>query len=201
MTAMTQRIEFYFDLGSPAAYLASTQLPSIAAAAGAELVYKPVLLGGIFQATGNASPITVPAKGAYMLRDLARYARRYGVPLQFNAFFPINTLTVMRIALGLQRRQPEQFLPYVAGLYRAIWADGLNVGDAAVLRGVIEALGLDAEAALALAQDADIKSALKQETEQAVQRGLFGVPAMFVKGEMFWGQDRLDWVRDALRKP
>lgn len=190
--------EFYFDFGSPTAYLAHTQLPGIAADTGAELVYRPVLLGGIFQATGNASPVANPAKGAYMMRDLARFARRYGVPLNFNPFFPINTLQLMRLSTGLQQRQPEHFLPFVSAVYQATWVDGRNVGDEAVVRGLLSDLGADANAVLALAQDAEIKTLLKQETERAVQRGLFGLPAMFVNDEFFWGQDRLDFVREAL---
>lgn len=195
---MSKCIEFYFDFGSPTSYLAHTQLPDIAAQAGAELIYKPVLLGGIFQATKNASPVTIPAKGAYVLRDLARFARRYDVPMRMNPHFPINTLSLMRMAIGLQQRQPQHFLPFVSAIYRATWVEGLNTGDAAVLRPVLERLGVDAEAVLALAQDEEVKVLLKVETEKAVKRGLFGLPTMFVGDEMFWGQDRLDFVRDAL---
>ena len=85
---MSKTVEFYFDFGSPATYLAWTQLPRLCAESGAQLVYKPMLLGGVFQATGNASPVTVPAKGRFMLQDLARFARRYQVPMQFNPHFP-----------------------------------------------------------------------------------------------------------------
>lgn len=190
--------EFYFDFGSPTAYLAHTQLPGITADTGAELVYRPVLLGGLFQATGNASPAMNPAKGAYMMRDLARFARRYGVPLGFNPFFPINTLQLMRLATALQQCQPAHFLPFVSAVYQATWVDGRNVGDEAVVCGLLRDLGADADAVLALARDEEVKARLKQETEQAVRRGLFGLPAMFVNDELFWGQDRLDFVREAL---
>ena len=93
---MSKTLEFFFDLGSPATYLAYTQLPALCAKTGAQVVYQPMLLGGVFKATGNASPIMVPAKGRYMLDDLARYAKRYNVPLRFNPHFPINTLVLMR---------------------------------------------------------------------------------------------------------
>ena len=191
-------VDFYFDFGSPAAYLAYTQLPALAAQTGAELVYRPVLLGGIFQATRNASPIAVPAKGAYIMRDFARCARRYGVVLNFNPHFPFNTLNLMRMAIGLQQRRPQDFLPFVSAVYRAIWVDELKVSDDAILRGVVEKAGLDADMILALAQDETIKALLKQETEKAVQRGLFGLPVMIVDDELYWGQDRLDFVREAL---
>ena len=197
---MSKSIEFYFDFGSPTAYLAYTQLPQIAAAAGAELIYKPVLLGGIFQSTHNASPMMVPAKGQYMLLDLARFARRYGVPLRFNPHFPINTLQLMRGAAGVQLRLPQRFAAYVDTLYRAMWVDGRNLGDAAVLGEVLAQGGFDPQEILALAADAAVKEHLKNETEAAVKRGLFGVPAMFVDGAMFFGQDRLDFVREALQQ-
>ena len=100
---MTKTVEFYFDLGSPATYLAYTQLPKICEQTDSRLVYIPMLLGGVFKATGNASPATIPAKGLYMFQDLDRYAKRYGVPLKFNPHFPINTLVLMRAVTGIQR--------------------------------------------------------------------------------------------------
>ena len=195
---MSKRIEFYFDFGSPTAYLAWTQLPKIAAEAGAELVYKPVLLGGIFQATGNSPPAAVPAKGKYMLRDLARYAARYRVPLNFNPFFPINTLQLMRGASGLQLRQPERFPAYVDAVFRGMWVDKLNMGDPAVLGALLVKAGFEPQALLALTADAEVKERLKTDTAAAVARGLFGAPTLFVDQEMYFGQDRLDFVRDAL---
>ena len=106
MAENIKQIEFFFDFGSPTSYLAYTQLPRIAAAAGAQLVLRPMLLGGVFKATGNTSPVTVPAKGRWMFSDLPLWAQRYGVPFAFNPAFPINTLTLMRGAAGLQLRQP-----------------------------------------------------------------------------------------------
>src|SRR5690606_22003876 len=133
ITAMSKTLEFFFDVGSPASYMAWTQLPELCASAGAELVYRPMLLGGVFQATGNASPGTVPAKGRYMNADLQRYARRYGVTLNFNPFFPINTLTLMRAATGLQLREPARFEHYLETIFQAMWIDEKNLGEPAVL--------------------------------------------------------------------
>ena len=103
---MTKTVDFYFDFGSPAAYLAYTQLPKLARETGAEVVMKPMLLGGVFQATGNRPPISVPLKGNYLFKDLDRYARRYDVPLNMNPHFPINTVTLMRVDVGLALRNP-----------------------------------------------------------------------------------------------
>jgi 2-hydroxychromene-2-carboxylate isomerase len=194
----SKSVEFFFDFGSPTAYLAWTQLPGICQATDATLAYRPMLLGGVFQATGNASPVTVPAKGRYMLADLARFAYRYGVPLQFNPHFPVNTLTLMRGAVGLQMREPARFNDYVAAMFRAMWVDGLNMGDPAVVATVLSKAGFDPRAVLELASDLAIKEQLKSNTEEAVRRGAFGAPTMFVGDQMFFGQDRLDFVRETL---
>ncbi|WP_315808350.1 2-hydroxychromene-2-carboxylate isomerase [Pseudomonas sp. C9-3] len=195
---MSKSVEFYFDFGSPTSYLAYTQLPGICAEAGAELVYRPVLLGGVFQATGNASPIAVPAKGRYTLIDMTRFARRYGVPMKMNPHFPINTLTLMRAATGIQLRQPERFEALLACVFRGMWVDALNLGDPAVLGPLLAEAGFDPQALLALTAEQEVKDALKANTEAAIKRGMFGAPTFFVGNEMFFGQDRLDFVREAL---
>ncbi|QHG23292.1 2-hydroxychromene-2-carboxylate isomerase [Pseudomonas sp. DTU12.1] len=195
---MNKTLEFFFDLGSPTTYLAYTQLPGICAETGSQLVYQPILLGGIFKATGNASPITIAAKGRYMLQDLARYAKRYGVPLKFNPHFPINTLTLMRAVTGIQLRQPERFIDFIDCLFRALWVDGRNLGDPAVVAAVLAEHGFDPAQVLELAQDEAVKDALKHKTEEAIARGVFGAPSLFVGQQLFFGQDRLDFVREAL---
>ena len=195
---MSKTLEFFFDLGSPATYLAYTQLPALCAATGAHLVYQPMLLGGVFKATGNASPITIPAKGRYMFDDLARYARRYNVPLKFNPHFPINTLMLMRAVTGIQLHQPERFDDFVDCLFRALWVEGRHLGDPEVVAAVLAEHGFDPEKVLALANDEAVKAALKDNTEQAVKRGVFGAPSMFVGSQLFFGQDRLEFVREAL---
>ncbi|MDD5333356.1 MAG: 2-hydroxychromene-2-carboxylate isomerase [Rhodoferax sp.] len=195
---MSKTVEYYFDFGSPAAYLASTQLPALASDTGATVLWRPMLLGGVFVATGNASPASVPAKGKYIFRDFARFAGRYGVPLKTNPFFPINTLTLMRIAVGLQMRQDPRFMDYCNAMFRAIWVEAQNMNDPATVAGVLQAAGFDARALLALASEQAVKDQLKAATEEAVSRGVFGAPTFFVAEQMFWGQDRLDFVREAL---
>ncbi len=195
---MSKTVEFFFDFGSPASYLAWTQLPQLCTAHGATLVYRPMLLGGVFQATGNASPVTIPAKGAYTFKDFSRFARRYGVPLNFNPNFPINTLALMRAATGVQLHMPERFEAFVAAIYTALWVNGLNLGDPAVVGDVLVKAGFDPQWILALTAQQDVKDALKATTEEAVRRGVFGAPSMFVGDELFFGQDRLDFVREAL---
>ena len=195
---MSKQVEFFFDVGSPTTYLAWTQLPTLCTQAGAELVYRPMLLGGVFQATGNASPANVPAKGRYMNADMARFARRYGVPLAPNPFFPINTLTLMRGAAGAQLRAPQRFQAYLRAVFDAMWVAPQNLNDPATTAQALAAAGFDPAELMGWANDAEVKAALRASTEEAVARGVFGAPTMFVGHQMFFGQDRLDFVREAL---
>jgi 2-hydroxychromene-2-carboxylate isomerase len=195
---MTKSVDFYFDFGSPAAYLAATQLPHVCADTGAELVWKPMLLGGVFQATGNHSPAEIAPKGPYMTVDLQRFARRYGVPFVHNPHFPINTLLLMRGATAIQLQQPGRFDAYVDAIYHAMWVEPRNLNDPAEVGAVLQAAGFDPAALLAAAGQQEVKDRLKAVTQEAVARGVFGAPTMFVGSDMFWGQDRLDFVREAL---
>jgi 2-hydroxychromene-2-carboxylate isomerase len=195
---VTKSVEFYFDFGSPTAYLAYRRLRQLAQAYGLRIEYRPMLLGGVFKATGNTSPVAIPAKGQYMLQyDLPRFARRYGVTLRFNPHFPINTLNLMRGAIAAQRL--GCFDTYVDAVYEATWVGEKNMGDPEVVAATLAAAGLDAEALLALSQDPQVKSELAEATEAAVARGVFGAPTLFMDGEMYFGQDRLDFIEEALR--
>ena len=124
---MGKTVEFFFDFGSPASYLAWTQLPRLAAEAGATIAWRPMLLGGVFKATGNQSPVTIPAKGRWMNDDIRRWAKRYGVPFAFNPHFPINTLTLMRGAAGVQLRQPGRFDAYLKAVFEALAGSGCDL--------------------------------------------------------------------------
>ena len=157
---VARRVEYFFDFGSPTSYLAWTQLPRLLAETRAEIVWRPMLLGGVFKATGNASPVSVPAKGRWMNADIARWAERYGVPFTFNAHFPINTLTLMRGATGLQMRQPEDFGRYLAVVSKSMWEEGANLGDPAVLAATLAAAGFDVDAFVAMVGDPEVKAKL-----------------------------------------
>lgn len=192
---MSKPIEFLFDVGSPTTYLAHKRIPDLIARTGVEVIYVPVLLGGIFKATGNASPVTVPAKGVYMGADMARFAKKFGVTLNMNPFFPINTITMMRMLAGLVGEDP--FPGLVDTLFDAMWKGRKNMGDPEVLADVLTRAGFDPEALLAIAASDAAKDRLKTNTESAVARGAFGAPTFFVGEEMFFGQDRLDFVEEA----
>jgi len=191
--------EFWFDFGSTATYLAWTQLPALEAATGAKAIWKPMLLGAVFQAAGNQSPANIPAKGKYIFADFARFARRYGVTLNRNPYFPINTLLLMRIAIVMQIKGDARFLEYCKAVFNAIWVESLNMTDPVVAAEVIGRAGFDAQALIALASEQSTKDALKAATQAAVDRGIFGAPTFFVGEQMFWGQDRMDFVKEALQ--
>ncbi len=192
-----KRAEFFFDFGSPASYLAYTQMDGLASRTGAEIVWRPMLLGGVFKATGNTSPAMVPAKGKWMNADLARFAERYRVPFNRNPFFPVNTLVMMRGAAAFEGT--PQFRPYVDAMFKAMWIDQKNMNDMPTAAGVLKAAGFDPAGFMAKAESREAKDRLKATTEEAVARGVFGAPTTFIGDHMFFGQDRLDFVEEALR--
>lgn len=193
---MARELEFFFDYGSPFSYLADTQLEGLARRTGARIVYRPILLGGVFKATGNASPVAIEAKRKYMTADLERWTRHYGVPAIGNPHFPINTMRLMRGAIAAERA--GVFAAYHRAIFDAFWREGLDLGDAAAVRGVMERAGLDAERLAAASEEHAVKEALRVATEAAVDRGAFGAPTFFIGDEMFWGNDRLMFVEQAL---
>lgn len=191
--------EFWFDFGSTASYLAWTQLPALEAGTGATAVLKPMLLGGVFQAAGNQSPVNIPAKGKYLFVDFSRFAERYGVPFKLNPHFPINTLLLMRGAIALQMKGDPRFRDYCSAMFNAIWVDSVNMNDPATAADALRRAGFDAQALVALANEQTTKDALKTASQTAVERGVFGAPTFFVGDQMFWGQDRMDFVKEALQ--
>ena len=195
---MNRHVEFFFDVGSPASYLAWTQLHGLCARAEADLICRPMLLGGVFQATGNASPMAVPAKANYTFVDLSRFAQRYGVALRMNPHFPINTLNLMRAACGVQAHAAQRFQGFLAALFNAIWVNAVNLNDPALAAQVLTDSGFDAAQVFGWAGEADARARLRANTDEAVSRGVFGAPTMFVGGQMFFGQDRLEFVAEAL---
>jgi 2-hydroxychromene-2-carboxylate isomerase len=192
-------LEFFFDYGSPWSYVAFTQVPRIAQAAGATIAYRPMLLGGVFKATGNQSPAeqNVPAKRVYSRREFQRYATRYAIPFSHNPHFPINTMTLMRGAAWAEIE--GRLVEYSGAIFEAMWVKPENLGEPAVLAPVLSRAGFDPAAFQAGVAREDVKQRLRATTEEAVSRGVFGAPTFFVGTEMFFGQDRLDFVAEALQ--
>jgi 2-hydroxychromene-2-carboxylate isomerase len=156
-----------------------------------------MLLGGVFKATGNHSPVTTPAKAKWMDGDLRAFARRYGVPYERNPWFPINTITLMRGAVAMQRQ--DRLAPYADAIFHAMWVEPQNMNDPQVVGAVLAKAGFDPKEMLAAIEEQSVKDALRANTEEAVSRGVFGAPTFFVGKKMFFGQDRLDFVEEELR--
>lgn len=199
---MGRRIEFIFDFGSPNAYLSWKALPAIAARTGSQIELVPCLLGGIFQMTNNRSPVVayaeVKGKLAYQQLETRRFVERHGLnAFRLNPHFPVNTLLIMRGLIAARRAGVEA--PYVAAVQAAMWEAGEKMDDPDVVRRVLLAAGLDAEALLAATADPAVKEALKANTEAAVARGVFGIPTFFVGDEMFFGKNTLPEVEEAAR--
>ena len=196
---MTKTVEFFYDFGSPTVYLAATQLPDIAASVGATIDWRPMLLGGVFKSTGNQSPVVVPAKAAYMNNDLKRFAKRYGVPFRFNPHFPINTLALMRGAVAYQD-DAVAASTYRDAIFTAIWVEARNLNEPDVIGQVLSDAGLDPAELMNRIGQQTVKDQLIANTEEAVNRGVFGAPTFFVGEQMFFGQDRRDFVAEAISR-
>ena len=199
MSAMT--LEFLFDFGSPNAYLAHKVIPEVEKRTGRKFTYVPVLLGGIFKATNNKPPMIafggIKGKMEYEMLETRRFIKHHGLTkFQLNPNFPVNTLLVMRGAVGAML---DGFLPkYVDAVMRHMWEDGLKMDDPEVAHAAFDAAGLDGTRIVARTQDADVKQRLMDNTAQAVVRGAFGIPTFFVGSEIFFGKNTLRDVEDEI---
>ncbi len=193
---MAGTIEFLFDFVSPASYLAHCRLKGVVARTGATVRHVPMLLSAVMKATGNSPPLTVPAKGRWLNVDLMRFAARDGVPFAMNPAFPMNTVTIMRLATGL--RDDPRYGRFLDFAFDAMWHYPRNLSDLAEITTVLTNAGFDAAAELARADSQEIRDALRATTDDAIARGAFGAPTFFVGDDMWFGQDRLDWVEAAV---
>jgi len=199
---MAPTIEFLFDFGSPNVYLAYRALPPILERTGARLDITPCLLGGIFKATNNQSPIVAfaPVKGKveYEMLEIRRFVARNRIDrFRLNPYFPVNTLMLMRGLVAAREAGHEA--AYLEMGLKGMWEDGLKLDDPEVLKAAIDAAGLDGASLLGAAQTDPVKQKLADNTAKAVERGVFGLPAFFVGKEMFWGKERLGQVEEAVR--
>ncbi len=190
-------IEFHFDFGSPNAYLVHRAIPGATARTGATFRYVPILLGGVFKATNNRSPIEafggIPAKMAFMHLEMNRFQARHGITdFRMNPHFPINSLLLMRGAIAAGHE--DCFARYVDVVFHNMWSEPTKMDDPAIVHAALQDAGLNADRLLERAQAPEIKQELARNTEASVARGNFGTPTFFVGEEMFFGKDQL---RDA----
>jgi 2-hydroxychromene-2-carboxylate isomerase len=194
-------VDFYFDFGSPNAYLSHKLIPGIEARTGAKFEYVPVLLGGLFKLTGNRSPAEAFAgiknKLAYEGLETQRFVRRHGLTAyRSNPFFPVNTLKIMRGAVAAQRQ--GVFKPYVEAVFHHMWEAPKKMDDPEVIAAALTDSGLDAAALMAATEDPEVKQTLLDNTNKAFEAGAFGSPSFLVDGELYFGKDRLRDVEEAI---
>ena len=192
---MPKTLEFLFDFVSPTSWLAWARLPGVLERTGATATCKPIFLGGVMQATGNRPPGTVEAKGRWMREDMEMWAEAHGIELGRNEHFPVNTLAILRGAVGLAG--DPRFMDYCDACFRGVWVDGRDMAQPAEIAAAVGGV-IDPGELTALATEPANKATLKENTDRAVARGVFGAPTFFVGERMFFGQDRLDWVEKAL---
>ncbi len=195
------KVKFFFDFGSPNAYLCHKVIPAIEARSGAEFEYVPVLLGGIFKLTGNQSPAmafgAIRNKPDYDKLEMRRFIAKHGIPaFKSNPHFPVNTLQLMRGAVAAQ--VAGVFKPYVDVVYACMWERELKMDDPAVFRAALVDAGLPADKLFELSQTDPVKSGLMANTESAVAAGAFGSPTFLVGSEIFFGKDRLREVEEQI---
>ena len=187
------KVEFHFGFGSPNAYLAHLIIPEIERRAGVTFEYVPILLGGVFKLTNNRSPAEKMAgiknRLEYERLEFQRFIRRYGIKkFEWNPFFPVNTLLIMRGAIAAEL--DGIFARYVDEVFKHVWAEPKDMDEPAVVRAALKESGFDAERLLARTQEPEVKDRLLKSTQVSVARGTFGAPTFFVGKEIFFGKDR-----------
>jgi 2-hydroxychromene-2-carboxylate isomerase len=196
---MADPIEFYFDFSSPYSYLAAELIDDLAAKYGRKVKWRPMLLGVVFQKTGQPLLVNVPLKGEYSLRDFSRSARYYNVPFKFPAQFPMSTVSAARAYYWLHGQDCDKARDFAHAVFRAYWVDGRDISDMAVVLEIAVGLGIDRDALAAGITTPEIKERLKTETDTAIARGMCGAPYFVVDGEPFWGADRLPQIEKWLQ--
>lgn len=195
------KFEFHFDFGSPNAYLAELVLPEIERRTGVKFDYIPVLLGGVYKATGNMSPGEslrgIKNKPEYNVIETERFLRRHNITAyRMNPFFPVNTLTLMRGAVAAEFE--GLFESYFRAAYHHMWVEPKKMDDPQVFRDAFLSSGVDIGRIIARAQQDDVKKKLIENTSNAVARGSFGSPTFYVGEEIFFGKDRLHEVEEEI---
>jgi 2-hydroxychromene-2-carboxylate isomerase len=191
---MSAPLDFYFEFASPYGYLASTQIDALAARHGRTVVWRPIMLGAAFKQTGTRPLMQTPLKGPYLLHDVPRFARLLGVPLRLPPVMPMNSLAASRACVRIAENDAERAKRLARALLHAHWGEGKDLAAPEAVADVAGGLGIVRDDLLAAVADPRIKDLLKEQTQAAIERGVFGSPFVFVDGEPFWGADRLPQV-------
>ena len=191
---MTEPIDFWFDFSSPYSYIASERIDELVAKHRRKVRWRPIMLGAAFKASGLPFLVSVPLKGEYSKRDFDRSARYLGVPYKFPPKFPVTTLAAARGYYWLHGQDCAKAREFAHAIFRAYWVDGRDIGELAVVLEIADSLNIDRDAFTAAIATPEFKERLKQETDAAIAKGMFGAPYFIVDGEPFWGADRLPQI-------
>ena len=195
---MIKSFEFYFDFASPYSFLAHKQIGKIEKENSIKMKYMPIFLGGLLNLAGIKANVDIPIKAKYMIKDCKLWAEKYNITFKFNNYFPIKTLNLMRCTLVAEKKDFAQI--FITKIFDAIWKDGINLNDNAIVEKLLQNLDLNPKTFLMEAIEPKIKDELKKRTDDAHQKGIFGAPSFIINNKVFWGQDRLEFVLNEAKK-
>ena len=195
---MIKTFEFYFDFSSPYSYLAHKEIKKIENNYKIKIKYMPIFLGGMLHSLGIKEPAFYPSKAKFMIRDCKLWAEKNNTTFKFNSYFPIQTLPLMRGVIYAKLEKIDT--SFINSFFDAIWKDGLNLNDNAVIEKILKNLNINPKIFFQKIQEADMKDNLKKLTDEAIDKSIFGVPSFVVNNKVFWGQDRLEFVINEAKK-
>ena len=195
---MIKPLDFYFDFVSPYSFLAHQKVRKLEKNENIKIKYKPILLGGLHNLHGITAPAFIPSKAKFMIRDCKLVAEKNKINFKFNSYFPIKTLNLMRGAMIAEEDDFQIF--YIDKIFDAIWKDGLNMNDQNIIDKIIKNLEINPKTFFLRSSSQNIKNNLKQKTDDAYQKGIFGAPTFVVNNKIFWGQDRLEFALAEAKK-
>ena len=195
---MIKPFDFYFDFVSPYSFLAHKQIKKIENREGIKIRYNPILLGGLHNLHGIKAPAFIPAKAKHMIRDCKLIAEKNEIKFKFNSYFPIRSLNLMRGVLVAEEDNLKSY--YVDKIFDAIWQDGLNMNDENVVQKILKNLSINPKTFMLRSTSSSIKDALRNKTDEAYNKGIFGAPSFVANNKIFWGQDRIEFVLNEASK-
>ena len=189
---MIKPFDFYFDFVSPYSFLAHKEIRKIENKTGIKIRYKPILLGGLHNLHGIKAPAFIPAKARHMIKDCKLIAERNNVKFKFNSYFPIRSLNLMRGVLVAEEDNVKNY--YIDNIFNTIWQDGLNMNDEIIIQKVIKNLNINPNTFSLRSTSSLIKTSLRNKTNEAYEKGIFGAPSFVSNNKIFWGQDRIEFA-------
>ena len=189
---MIKPFDFYFDFVSPYSFLAHKEIRKIENRTGIKIRYKPILLGGLHNLHGIKAPAFIPAKARHMIKDCKLIAERNNVKFKFNSYFPIRSLNLMRGVLVAEEDNVKNY--YIDNIFNTIWQDGLNMNDEIIIQKVIKNLNINPKTFSLRSTSSLIKNSLRNKTNEAYEKGIFGAPSFVSNNKIFWGQDRIEFA-------